>query len=205
MEGMKRVQDTKLGKEPTARERILRTAHDLFYREGIRATGIDRIIAQAHVTKVTFYRHFPSKNDLVAAYLDYRHEQWMSWFRAALASAPQNSEFPLGPVVSALKEWFETPDYRGCAFVNGVVELDGVATWVAEVSLRHKQDMISAIAAQLPSGKEYTTIAQAAAIVIDGAIVRVQMEKKSGPALALMETILRALCESRSLPIGGGR
>lgn len=199
MEDMKRVQDTRRSQEQTARERILQTAHDLFYREGIRATGIDRIIAQAHVTKVTFYRHFPSKNDLVAAYLDYRHVQWMSWFTTALESATQNSEFPLGPIVFALKEWFETPDYRGCAFVNGVVELDGVGTWVAEVSLRHKQDMIRAITALLPPGKENTGIAQAAAMAIDGAIVRVQMEKNPGAALAVLETILRALCESRSL------
>mgnify|MGYP000526508498 CR=1 FL=1 len=52
------------------RERILHTAHALFYREGIRATGIDRITGEAHVTKVTFYRQFPSKHDLVAAYLE---------------------------------------------------------------------------------------------------------------------------------------
>ena len=71
--------------ELPARERILRTAHDLFYAEGLRATGIDRVIAEAGVTKVTFYRHFPSKNDLILAYLNLRHEQWMAWFVAALA------------------------------------------------------------------------------------------------------------------------
>lgn len=198
---MKKAQDPKRSQEQTARERLLRTAHDLFYREGIRATGIDRIIERAHVTKVTFYRHFPSKNDLVAAYLDHRHQQWMGWFTTALASAPQNSEFPLRPVVLALKEWFDAPDYRGCAFINGVVELDGVGTWVSEVSLRHKQGMINAITALLPPGKKSAGIAQAAAMAIDGAIIRAQMEKKPGTALAVFETILRALCKSRS-PLG---
>jgi AcrR family transcriptional regulator len=57
----------------SARDRILRTAHDLFYADGLRATGIDRVIAEAGVTKVTFYRHFPSKNDLILAYLNLRH------------------------------------------------------------------------------------------------------------------------------------
>ncbi len=71
-------------REMSARDRILQTAHDLFYRDGIRATGIDRIIAEAQVTKVTFYRHFPSKNALVGAYLDYRHALWMGWFADAL-------------------------------------------------------------------------------------------------------------------------
>ncbi|MBC8948429.1 hypothetical protein Xets_01100 [Xenorhabdus sp. TS4] len=67
-----------------ARERILKTAHMLFYRDGIRATGIDRIIKESEVTKVTFYRHFPSKNDLILAFLDYRHELWIQWFKKSL-------------------------------------------------------------------------------------------------------------------------
>eukprot|EP01031_Cornospumella_fuschlensis_P009142 gene9142-11228_t len=54
-----------------ARDRILVTAHDLFYRDGIRATGIDRIIAESGVAKLTFYRHFPSKDELVKAFLNY--------------------------------------------------------------------------------------------------------------------------------------
>ena len=66
-----------------ARQRILLTAHDLFYQEGIRATGIDRIIKESGVTKVTFYRHFPSKNDLITAFLAYRHQQWLTWFSTA--------------------------------------------------------------------------------------------------------------------------
>ena len=72
---------------PSARDRILRTAHDLFYRDGIRATGIDRVIAESGVAKLTFYRHFPSKNDLIRAYLDYRHQRWR-----ANASANQASQ-----------------------------------------------------------------------------------------------------------------
>lgn len=196
MSGMKKTQESRHTPEQTARVRILQTAHDLFYREGIRATGIDRIIERAGVTKVTLYRHFPSKNDLIAAYLDYRHERWMAWFTDALGRLPRNAEFPLEPVVSALKEWFNTPDYRGCAFINGVVELDGIGPWVAEVSLRHKRDMMNAIAELLPAGKQVAGLAQAAAMAVDGAIIRMQMEKKPEAALALMELILRALCEA---------
>ena len=68
-----------------ARERILLAAHELFYRDGLRATGVDRVIAAAGVTKVTFYRHFPAKDELIRAFLAYRHERWMDWFQAALA------------------------------------------------------------------------------------------------------------------------
>ncbi len=62
----------------TPRERILLAAHDLFYRESTRATGIDRVIAESGVAKVTLYRHFPSKNDLICEFLEYRHLLWMA-------------------------------------------------------------------------------------------------------------------------------
>lgn len=193
---MKKTQEPRHPPEQSARARILQTAHDLFYQDGVRATGIDRIIEQAGVTKVTFYRHFPSKNDLIAAYLDYRHERWMTWFIDALGRVPRTAEFPLEPVVSALKEWFNTPEYRGCAFINGVVELDGIGPWVAEVTLRHKRDTTNAIANLLPAGERGMKAAQAAAMAVDGAIIRMQMEKKSAAALTLLELILRALCEA---------
>ncbi len=197
MSGMNKAQAPRHPPQQTARARILQTAHDLFYREGIRATGIDRIIERAGVTKVTFYRHFPSKNDLIAVYLDYRHERWMAWFTDALGRLPRNAKFSLEPLISALKEWFNTPDYRGCAFINGVVELDGIGPWVAKVSLRHKRDMMNVIASLLPAGKQSAGLAQATAMVVDGAIIRMQMEKKPEAALALLEVILRALCKAR--------
>ena len=202
MLGMTKTQEPRHTPKQSARARILQTAHDLFYSEGVRATGIDRIIERAEVTKVTFYRHFPSKNDLIAAYLDYRHERWMAWFTDALDRLPRNAEFPLEPVVSALKEWFNTPDYRGCAFINGLVELDGIGPWVAEVTLRHKRDMMNAIANLLPTKHQGIGVAQAAAMAVDGAIIRMQMEKNPEAARESLELILRALCEASQRPKG---
>lgn len=191
---MRKIHLTAAVPELTARERILLSAHDLFYREGIRATGVDRIIEKAGVTKVTLYRHFASKKDLIAAYLEYRHNLWINWFSDALDHLPKDPQFPLAPVVSALKGWFSDRDYRGCAFINGVVELDGAEPWIAEISLRHKQDMATAITKLLPANKRRTEIAQAAAMAVDGAILRVQMQKSPEAALAILETILRPLC-----------
>ena len=68
----------------SVRDKILHTAHDLFYSTGFKATGVDTLIKEAKVTKVTFYRHFPSKSLLILAYLHYRHEIWMNWFEASL-------------------------------------------------------------------------------------------------------------------------
>jgi AcrR family transcriptional regulator len=183
-----------------ARERILHTAHALFYQEGIRATGVDRIIAQARVTKVTFYRQFPSKNDLVAAYLEHRHAVWLQWFKGALAQAPVRSDFPLQAVLDAMQAWWASPQFRGCAFINGVAEAEALGPWVASVSAQHKRQMAEAIAAVLPEGAEYTAMADAVAMAVDGAIVRVQMTHERGPALALLQSIVQALWASVARP-----
>ena len=112
-----------------ARERILVTSHDLFYRDGIRATGIDRVIAASGVTKVTFYRHFPSKDDLVREFLDHRHTRWMAWFVDALgrrgAHERTGDAGALLLLADVMAEWFADPVFRGCAFINATAEVGG--------------------------------------------------------------------------------
>ena len=153
-----------------ARERILLTAHDLFYRDGIRSTGIDAVIELARVTKVTFYRHFNSKNDLIVAYLEYRHERWMRWFTAAL----QRHGGTLPALVPTMAEWFRSPEYRGCAFINGVSEIAPALPQVTEITRGHKAEMQQAIAALLPASRRRESLARALALVVDGSIVQAQ-------------------------------
>lgn len=176
-----------------ARERIMRTSHDLFYREGIRATGIDRIIAESGVTKVTFYRYFPSKNNLITAYLEYRHELWMCWFVDALNRHQLTHRQPIGALVPALEEWFQRSDYRGCAFINTVVEFDGALPEVLEISRRHKLEMTQVIASLLPESKHREVDAQIVAMAVDGAIVRAQLDKTTADALKILDVLLRSL------------
>lgn len=177
---------------PSARERILLTAHDLFYREGIRATGIDRVIAQSGVTKVTFYRHFPSKNDLVLAFLDYRHRRWMAWFVDAL----QRHGGGLHALLPTLAEWFGSEDFRGCAFINSVGELGGAQPEVVTISRRHKRDMTAAIADLLPPSTQRDAEARAIALAVDGAIVRAQFDPAPAAALRALSRLLEALTAS---------
>ena len=158
-----------------ARERILVTAHELFYRHGIRATGVDRVIAEAGVAKLTFYRHFPSKDELVRAFLDYRHTRWMAWFVDALGRHGAKPEQGLAPVTAALAEWFGEPQFRGCAFINAVAEVGGSLPDANAIALRHKRDVEAVIAELLPPGPRRAARAQAAALAVDGAIVRAQM------------------------------
>jgi AcrR family transcriptional regulator len=159
----------------SARDRILVTAHDLFYRDGIRATGVDRIIAASGVAKLTFYRHFASKDDLVRAFLDYRHERWMAWFVDALGRHGATPGGGLAPLAAAMAEWFADPGFRGCAFINAVTEVGDSVSGVTLVCKRHKQDMVGVIADLLPAGARRDAQALDAALAVDGAIVHAQM------------------------------
>jgi len=179
--------------KPCARDRILLTAHDLFYRDGIRATGIDRIIKESGVTKVTFYRHYPSKNELILAYLEYRHAYWMDWFEAAVQRhAESPSHTPVSLIISVLREWFESQTFRGCAFINTVAEFDGAIAGVGDTIRRHKAGMSEALRKIFKEtrleGKEV-----AVGLAVDGAIVRAQIDGTPDAALKALAEILIVL------------
>lgn len=178
-----------------ARQRILDTAHDLFYRDGIRATGVDRIIAESGVTKVTLYRHFPSKNELIKAYLEYRHEILIAHLTAKLLQPKKAGCSLRTTIISTLREWFDSKEYRGCAFINSVVEMQGVLPEVADISKHHKDEVLKLITTALHASKNSDEIALAISVAMDGAILRSQMEKASAPALNALDTILLALLE----------
>ena len=178
-----------ISKIPGARERILLTAHDLFYREGIRATGIDRVIAESGVTKVTFYRHFPSKNFLIREFLEYRHRRWMAWFIDSL----QRHGGGIKALSPALAEWFNDPSFRGCAFINSVGELGSTMPEVIEISRRHKEEMTEVILNLIPSSRHRTKDAQALALGVDGAIIRAQFDQTPDAALSALAVIQKSL------------
>jgi len=173
----------------TPRERILRAAHDLFYRDGIRATGIDRIIAESGVAKLTFYRQFASKDDLILAFLDFRHERWMAWFVDALA---RHGGSPAA-IAPALGEWLAGAGYRGCAFLNSVGELGPALPAVVEATRRHKADMTAAVARLLAPGRARARVARALALAIDGAIVQAQFLESPAAAIDALALVARAL------------
>jgi AcrR family transcriptional regulator len=178
-------------------DRILHAAHELFYRDGIRATGIDRVIADSGVAKLTFYRQFASKDDLIRAFLEFRHERWMAWFEDALARHGGNAR----ALVPALREWLDSADFRGCAFLNSVGELGATMPEVAEIARRHKADMTRAIAALLPASPRRARLAQAIALAVDGAIVQAQFSGQAKGPLEALARVLKALLAER---VGSG-
>jgi AcrR family transcriptional regulator len=162
----------------SARDRILATALRLFYRDGIRATGVDRIIAESGVAKMSFYRHFPSKADLVRAFLTARHERWMGWFTAAVELRFDRDG--LAAIAGALAEWFAEEEFRGCAFINTVVE----SGTEFPLALDHKRELeayVRGLAERL-SLPSPLLVAAKAMVLIEGTIVRAQMGQTAGLA-----------------------
>jgi AcrR family transcriptional regulator len=106
----------------SARDRVLQTASALFYQQGIHTVGIDRIIAASGVAKMTFYRHFPSKARLVAAYLAQKEQGWQQLL-GAITSEP--SQTPLERVLAlfdALELAIKSRDFCGCPFIKALAE-----------------------------------------------------------------------------------
>jgi AcrR family transcriptional regulator len=158
---------------PAAKQRLLETADRLFYQEGFRAVGIDRIIVEAGVAKMTLYTYFPSKDDLIVAVLQYREAQVLAFFRAAMARHATRTTDPLRAFFAALKEWFESPGFRGCAFQNAAAELADPAHAGTQVVRDHKRrfaDLLRGVVEEA-AGTGAATLAPAIALLVEGAIV----------------------------------
>lgn len=120
-----------------ARQRILDTASGLFYRQGYLATGINQVIAEAKVSKNTFYYYFPSKEDLCLAYLRARHGFWMASLARHVAACPTPYARLLS-VFTFLHSWLTACDFRGCAFLNIASEIPAPGHRLRQETLAHK-------------------------------------------------------------------
>ena len=165
-----------------ARERILLTAGELFYRDGIRAVGVDAIIAESGVAKMSLYRNFASKDALIVAWLERRDEAyWQRWDVAeASADTPRGK---LEAVLDMVAKRVADPRWRGCAFLNTCAELPGDHPAMAVVR-RNKtrvrerlQDLAAAAGAGDPAG-----LADRLQLLIDGAYALGAALGPAGPA-----------------------
>ena len=120
------------------RDQILQVADDLFYREGIHVTGVDRIIANSGVAKTTFYRYFPSKDNLVVAYLEDRNRRFWTCIEAAVAQAPQDPKSQLLAIFKWLEDLMAQPDCYGCPFLITVTEFPALDHPGHQVAIAHK-------------------------------------------------------------------
>ena len=127
-------------------ERLLETASDLFYREGIRAVGVDTVSERAGVSKRTLYNRFGGKDGLVAEYLRRRDEGWKAYLRGATEAVVEPKEKLLA-VFEAYEEWLVGEDFRGCAFANAAAEIPDPDHPARVVARRHKEGIEEHLAA----------------------------------------------------------
>jgi AcrR family transcriptional regulator len=124
----------------SGRARLVYAAIELFYRHGFQAVGVDRIIAEAGVTKTTFYKHFESKDDLLIAAIRQREEWEMEAWTAAVAKlAGEDPRQQLLAFFDVLDRWFNAPDFRGCQFINAAAEFPNPHDPVHAVAAEHKR------------------------------------------------------------------
>jgi AcrR family transcriptional regulator len=114
--------------EPDARARILQAASELFYREGISASGVDALIDRAKVAKATFYRHFPSKDDLVLAWLRGADARWIDWVIPEVERRADSALQRLVEFWDVLGDWLEQRGFIGCPFLNTLAEIRDPST-----------------------------------------------------------------------------
>jgi AcrR family transcriptional regulator len=178
--GMARDLNAKL----TPRERLLAAADELFYREGVHSVGIERVIERAGVAKATLYNAFGSKEELVKAYLDGRHEAR----KRRLAQAMDGIDSPQGKllvVFDVMDKLFAAPEYHGCAFLNASAEspAGGLVDKVSDEYREWVRSMFEDLASDA-GASDPRQLAHQLVLLYDGATVAAQMDRDPTAALA---------------------
>ena len=177
--------------DPRTRPALLEAARDLFYSGGVGLTALDDIAAASGLTKPTLYRHFPSKEALIAAYLDDRHEQLDLELRTWIQAAPPRQR-PRA-VIDWLCNWISRPGFNGCAFVRAYAELPGDMKIRAKVRKRKRIVLQAIVEACRTAGVPAPEmLAGQLALIVEGATTMVFV---SGDSKAVTEAA-RGLAET---------
>jgi len=187
---------TNAAKPRSPRERLLDTAGRLFYERGFLGVGVDEIVAESGVAKMTLYRHFPSKDALVVAYLERAEEEFCGWFEAALATArePRDKIMAIFTAVAALAQ---SARCLGCTFQMSAAEFPDRTHPAHKVAVGHKREVRRQFAALAREAglRDPDVLADQLLMLMDGAWVAARMFDRGNPARHVpgaAEALLRA-------------
>ena len=183
------------GRTPAA-EQILTTAAELFFAHGIRAVGVDTIAAESGVTKMTLYKHFGSKDGLVAAYLRTRDDEWHERWGAAV-EAHRDPVARLLAAFDAYEGSLTRDNFRGCPFINAAAELPDLDHPGREVVAAHKSAISDrlAVLAEQAGVNDPGNIAEQLLLLLDGGFVTASIQQSTAPMRAARE-MARCLVDS---------
>jgi AcrR family transcriptional regulator len=159
------------------RDRLIDTAIELFNRDGYRATGIDKILAESGVAKMTLYNHFGSKDELILAALERRDARWRDWFRHAVERRAETPRGRLLAVFDALEEWFAQADFQGCMFMRAASEFCACDDPIHAVAAEHQRLLLAELRdlAAAAGAKRPAKLAREILLLVMGAIVATQV------------------------------
>lgn len=170
--------------KPSVRDRIMQAASTLFYQEGVQNVGIDRIITESGVAKMSLYNHFKSKDALIAAWLQQRDVNWRDWFQKTVEKQAAAPAERLLAMFDVLEEWFSQPDFRGCAFINSSVELVDPEHPGYQVAIEHQQALYGYILHLVQAAEldHPNAVAEQLLLLVEGAIVVAMMRRSPAAA-----------------------
>lgn len=181
----------------SARERILDTAGILFYRDGFHAVGIDTIIAESGVAKMTLYRHFPSKDDLIVAYLNRGNDLFWDWIDQTTAGV-QGPQEKIVAIFEAIGKQATSPQCLGCSFQGAALEFPLQEHPAHQVALAHKEifrERLRLLADQAGL-KAPGELANQLLMLMEGAWIVSRMYGPNNPAVDLVPAV-KALVDSQ--------
>jgi len=182
-----------------AKKRILDTADLLFYDEGIRAVGVDRLISASSVTKATFYKHYRSKDRLIAEYVEHRHRQAVAEL-ADLVDQQATAEAVLRALHQSISTWISSPDFRGCPFINAAAEFSDPVHPVRRSVIAHREWFVGTLE-QLLRGAGHPLAGEAAddlMLARDGAMTGGYAGDPIAASTALARAFERVLSDARA-------
>lgn len=172
-------------------ERIVAAAREMFCRDGIHATGVDRILAAAGASKMTLYGRFGSKEALVRAALREEGQAWREAFAAEVAAASDDPRARLRAIVPALAGWFRGGRFYGCAFINAVGEHTKGEPWLRELATEHRaacRAFLAGLAGEAGLARP-GDFAETLLLLIDGAIAGLMVTGDEGVLATAARTL----------------
>jgi len=188
------------------RERILQAARELFYRDGINAASVDAIASAAGTNKMTLYRHYSSKDELVAAYLNQLAAEGEAVWGEARARHPGDPDAQLRWLMRQVSHWASESNGRGCALANAAVELaerKHPARRIVETHKRHQRGRLVALVREAGYARP-ERLADELFLLVEGARMCLQSVGRAGPGsrlFALTEELLSSAPKRKPLKV----
>ncbi len=177
------------------RDHLMATAWRLFYRDGLRAVGIDTLLAEAGVAKMTLYNHFASKEELILAILDKRDLEFRAALLAQVAAAGPDPVQRLLAVFDWHEGWFASEAFKGCVFIRALSEYPEPTHPIHQAAWRHKVAVKAALTelCAVAGARDAAALAETLSYLIDGAIVTAHATQSTAPARSARATAAQLL------------